>query len=73
MRAGGEELPAGACDHNYKVDLVTKISQQMAAGVKIPQTPSFRLPVGASQKERAAAEARRTEEQNRNKKRRNAR
>lgn len=73
MRAGGEELPAGACDHNYKVDLVTKISQQMAAGVKIPQTPSFRLPVGASQKERAAAEALRKEEQNRNKKRRNAR
>lgn len=73
MRAGGEELPAGACDHNYKVDLVTKISQQMAAGVKIPQTPSFRLPVGASQKERAAAEARRKDEQNRNKKRRNAR
>lgn len=73
MRTGGEELPAGACDHNYKVDLVTKISQQMAAGVKIPQTPSFRLPVGASQKERAAAEARRKDEQNRNKKRRNAR
>lgn len=76
MRAGGEELPAGACDYRYKVDLVTKISQQMEAGVKIPQTPSFRLPVGASQKEREAAEANKKNEQqnrNNNKKRRNGR
>ena len=71
MRAGGEELPSGACDYKYKVDLHTKITQQIAAGVKIPQTPSFRLPVGASQKERAAAEAARNDA--RNKKRRNGR
>ena len=73
MRAGGEELPAGACDHNYKVDLITKITEQMAKGVAIPQTPSYRLPVGASQKEREAAETRKKNEQNRNKKRRNGR
>lgn len=57
MRAGGEELPAGACDHKYQVNLTTPVSQQLAAGVKVPQTPSFRLPVGASQDERKAAEA----------------
>lgn len=62
MRAGGEELPAGACDYKYKVDLKAKISQQLAAGVKVPQTPSFRLPVGASQEERKAAESRKKTE-----------
>lgn len=62
MRAGGEELPAGACDYKYKVDLNTKISQQLAAGVKVPETPSFRLPVGASQEERKAAEAKKKAE-----------
>lgn len=67
MRAGGEELPAGACDFKYDVDLTTKITQQLAKGVKVPQTPSFRLPVGASQEQRRAAE------QNKNKKGRNAR
>ena len=67
MRAGGEELPAGACDYNYKVDLTTKISHQLSAGVKVPVTPSFRLPVGASREERAAAE------QKRNQKSRNGR
>ena len=56
MRAGGEELPAGACDYKYKVDLTTKITHQLAAGVKVPVTPSFRLPVGASREQRAAAE-----------------
>jgi hypothetical protein len=77
MRAGGEELPAGCCDSKYKVDLKTKISQQLAAGVKVPETPSFRLPVGATQEERKAAEAQKAEEarrkaeQNRNKKGRN--
>lgn len=79
MRAGGEELPAGCCDSKYKVDLKTKISQQLAAGVKVPETPSFRLPVGASQAERKAAEekrmeeARRAAEQKRNKRGRNGR
>ncbi len=67
MRAGGEELPAGACDFKYDVDLTTKITQQLAKGVKVPQTPSFRLPVGATQEQRRAAE------QNKNKKGRNAR
>lgn len=67
MRAGGEELPAGACDFKYDVDLTTKITQQLAKGVKVPQTPSFRLPVGATQEQRKAAE------QNKNKKGRNAR
>ena len=67
MRAGGEELPAGACDYNYKVDLTTKISHQLSAGVKVPVTPSFRLPAGASREQRAAAE------QNRNQKSRNGR
>ncbi len=57
MRAGGEELPAGACDYKYQVNLTKPVSQQLAAGVKVPQTPSFRLPVGASQEERKAAEA----------------
>ena len=61
MRAGGEELPAGACDYNYKVDLTTKISHQLSAGVKVPVTPSFRLPVGASREERAAAEQKRNQ------------
>ncbi len=79
MRAGGEELPAGCCDFKYAVDLKKKISQQLAAGVKVPETPSFRLPVGATQEERKAAEARKAEEarkkaeQNRNKKGRNGR
>ena len=79
MRAGGEELPAGCCDCNYAVDLKKKISQQLAAGVKVPETPSFRLPVGATQEERKAAEAQKAEEarrkaeQNRNKKGRNGR
>lgn len=68
MRAGGEELPAGACDYKYKVDLSTKISQQLAAGVKVPETPAFRLPVGASQEERKKAEeARKKAEQNQKK------
>ena len=67
MRAGGEELPAGCCDYKYSVDLKKKISQQLASGVKVPTTPSFRLPVGASQEERKAAE------QNRNKKDKNGR
>jgi hypothetical protein len=67
MRAGGEELPAGACDYNYKVDLTTKITHQLSAGVKVPVTPSFRLPVGASREQRAAAE------QKRNQKSRNGR
>lgn len=67
MRAGGEELPAGACDFKYDVDLTTKITQQLAKGVKVPQTPSFRLPVGATKEQRRAAE------QNKNKKGRNAR
>ncbi len=67
MRAGGEELPAGACDFKYEVDLTSKITQQLAKGVKVPQTPSFRLPVGATQEQRKAAE------QNKNKKGRNAR
>lgn len=57
MRAGGEELPAGACDHNYKVDLNTAITHQISKGVKIPSLPAFRLPVGASLEERKAAEA----------------
>ena len=57
MRAGGEELPAGACDYKYQVNLTKPVSQQLAAGVKVPQTPSFRLPVGASQEERKAAES----------------
>ena len=61
MRAGGEELPAGACDYNYKVDLTTKISHQLSAGVKVPVTPSFRLPAGASREERAAAEQKRNQ------------
>ena len=79
MRAGGEELPAGACDYKYKVDLTTKVSQQLASGVKVPETPSFRLPVGASKEERQAAEARKAEESrkktepDKKKKRRNAR
>ena len=69
MRAGGEELPAGACDSKYTVDLNTKISQQLAAGVKVPATPAFRLPVGASQEERKKAEeARKKAEQNTKKK-----
>jgi outer membrane protein OmpA-like peptidoglycan-associated protein len=69
MRAGGEELPAGACDSKYKVDLNTKISQQLAAGVKVPETPAFRLPVGASPEERKKAEeARKKAEQNNKKK-----
>ncbi len=63
MRAGGEELPAGCCDFKYKVDLKKKISHQLAAGVKVPETPSFRLPVGASQAERQAAEAKKAEEE----------
>lgn len=67
MRAGGEELPAGACDYKYKVDLTTKITHQLAAGVKVPVTPSFRLPVGATREQRAAAE------QNRNQKGKNGR
>jgi outer membrane protein OmpA-like peptidoglycan-associated protein len=62
MRAGGEELPAGCCDYKYAVDLKKKISQQLASGVKVPTTPSFRLPVGASREERQKAE------QNRNQK-----
>ena len=62
MRAGGEELPAGCCDYKYAVDLKKKISQQLASGVKVPATPSFRLPVGASREERQKAE------QNRNQK-----
>ncbi|MBR1982654.1 MAG: OmpA family protein [Akkermansia sp.] len=57
MRAGGEELPAGACDHTYKVDLNTAITHQISKGVKIPSLPAFRLPVGASLEERKAAEA----------------
>ena len=57
MRAGGEELPAGACGYKYEVNLTKPVSQQLAAGVKVPQTPSFRLPVGASREQRAAAEA----------------
>lgn len=61
MRAGGEELPAGACDHNYKVDLNTAITNQISKGVKIPSLPAFRLPVGASLEERKAAEASRPE------------
>lgn len=63
MRAGGEELPAGACDYKYQVNLTKPVSQQLAAGVKVPQTPSFRLPVGATQEERKAAEAARTNNQ----------
>ncbi len=63
MRAGGEELPSGACDYKYQVNLTKPVSQQLAAGVKVPQTPSFRLPVGASQEERKAAEAARTNNQ----------
>lgn len=63
MRAGGEELPAGACDHNYKVDLNTAITHQISKGVKIPSLPAFRLPVGASLEERKAAEASRPEPQ----------
>ena len=59
MRAGGEELPAGACDFKYKVDLSTKITHQLAAGVKVPVTPSFRLPVGATREQRAEAEKKR--------------
>ena len=39
------------------MNLTKPVSQQLAAGVKVPQTPSFRLPVGASQEERKAAEA----------------
>ena len=62
MRAGGEELPAGCCDYKYAVDLKKKISQQLASGVKVPTTPSFRLPAGASREERQKAE------QNRNQK-----
>lgn len=73
MRAGGEELPAGACDHKYQVNLTTPVSQQLAAGVKVPQTPSFRLPVGASQAERKAAEANKAAAKPANKKGRNGR
>lgn len=72
MRAGGEELPSGCCDFNYKVDLKKKISQQLAAGVKVPETPSFRLPVGATQEQRQAAEARKAETEKK-KNRRNGR
>lgn len=73
MRAGGEELPAGACDHKYPVDLSKPISQQLAAGVKVPATPSFRLPVGASQAQRKAAEARKNATKPAAKKGKNAR
>ena len=73
MRAGGEELPAGACDHKYPVDLAKPISQQLAAGVKVPATPSFRLPVGASQAQRKAAEARKNATKPAAKKGKNAR
>lgn len=62
MRAGGEELPSGCCDMNYKVDLKKKISQQLAAGVKVPEISSSRLPVGATREQREAAEARKAEE-----------
>lgn len=73
MRAGGEELPAGACDYKYNVDLTTKISQQLAKGVKVPETPAFRLPVGASQEERKAAEEARKKAEKNKKKGRNGR
>ena len=73
MRAGGEELPAGACDYKYNVDLTTKISQQLAKGVKVPETPAFRLPVGATQEQRAAAEAARKNAEQKKKKGRNGR
>ena len=73
MRAGGEELPAGACDYKYNVDLTTKISQQLARGVKVPETPAFRLPVGATREQRAAAEAARKKAEQNRKKGRNGR
>ncbi len=57
MRAGGEELPAGSCDYKYAVNLEKAITHQIAAGVKVPTTPAFRLPVGASLEERKAAES----------------
>lgn len=57
MRAGGEDLPSGCCNAEYAVDLETKISQQLASGVKVPETPSFRLPVGATVEQRLEAEA----------------
>lgn len=40
MRREGEEIPSGACDSSYKVDLKTPVQKQLARGVRPPVIPS---------------------------------
>lgn len=43
MRKGGEQMPEGAVDKNYKVDLASTVAAQLARGVRAPQTAAVTL------------------------------
>lgn len=43
MRKGGEEMPEGAVDKNYKVDTNATVASQLARGVRAPQTAAVTL------------------------------
>ncbi|MCQ2364050.1 MAG: OmpA family protein [Akkermansia sp.] len=43
MRKGGEEMPEGAVDKNYKVDLNSTVAAQLSRGVRAPQTAAVML------------------------------
>ncbi len=68
MRKADEPLPEGCEDHNYKVDLHTKLGTQLHNGVVIPKTyPSASASLNPEQKAKATP-ARQKAKQNQQKK-----
>lgn len=48
MRKQGEEVPAGSFNYKHAVDLKKPVSAQIAAGMRVPQSAAFRVPVSKS-------------------------
>ncbi len=66
MRKASEPLPDGCENHNYKVDLVTKLGTQLSKGVVIPKTyPSASASLTREQKAQTPKQKGKTSQQTR--------
>lgn len=74
MRKADEPLPEGCENHDYKVDLVTKLGAQLSKGVVVPKTyPSASASLTPEQKAKSAAQKKDKNKQQKNNKPRSQR